>query len=296
MYVSDGYCFLPSYTTSMSDHNAAQSQGQNFTTQTPPLPAVVLPALNQATIFLAGFRDCTEEAIKYLVDVENISKDDPLIQGLQMHLHERQDNIDVAKIVSDSESDRESQYSGSRTTSESEGGHSPQQGSHDSDMDSGLERSAIEDGLDSSLSLAEPTLSLPTNQLTCAFGPADIGHMAGPHDPISSGQHHILSTAQSLPGSHETMSSFGSHIPSHVTLGEPHGHQSPTSKDSFPGQVDLSTLAQNNPIVANLTKELFELLDGDLSDESEQAISTETTECFRGHDEIFGRDSPMAHE
>ena len=41
-------------------------------------------------MFLTGFSDCAQEAIRYLVDVEGLSPHDPMVLGLQQHLYEQQ--------------------------------------------------------------------------------------------------------------------------------------------------------------------------------------------------------------
>ncbi len=63
------------------------------------LPSLQMPALDQADIVLAGFRDCTSEALRYLTDVEKIPDDDPLITGLKLHLVERQELIDYDDVL-----------------------------------------------------------------------------------------------------------------------------------------------------------------------------------------------------
>ena len=63
--------------------------------------AHVIP-MDEATAVHAGFRDCFEEAIRYLVDVEHLSEDDPLVIGLKQHLTDRQEHLDVDNLVSSS--------------------------------------------------------------------------------------------------------------------------------------------------------------------------------------------------
>ena len=54
-----------------------------------PTGQQVLPPLVN-DMFLIGFSDCAQEAIRYLVDVEGLSPHDPMVLGLQQHLYEQQ--------------------------------------------------------------------------------------------------------------------------------------------------------------------------------------------------------------
>ena len=67
-----------------------------------------------ADVFMAGFRDCAQEAIKYLIEVENVPEDDILIRELKSQLSTRQCAI---AEYSDAECDY-SYYSNSRTKPE----------------------------------------------------------------------------------------------------------------------------------------------------------------------------------
>lgn len=51
------------------------------------LPPRLLPELSP--LFLAGFTDCAEEAIRYL-ETEGLSPEDPILVGLKQHLYEKQ--------------------------------------------------------------------------------------------------------------------------------------------------------------------------------------------------------------
>lgn len=44
----------------------------------------------ESEIILAGFRGCRYEAVTYLLEVEQLSLDDPLVVGLQKHLEEKE--------------------------------------------------------------------------------------------------------------------------------------------------------------------------------------------------------------
>ena len=66
---------------------------------TPSVP-VLLPSSHEGVV-LAGFQDCSHEAIRYLIDVEKIAQDDPLIVGLQQHLRQHQQQMDLAQTFSE---------------------------------------------------------------------------------------------------------------------------------------------------------------------------------------------------
>ncbi|KAL3882717.1 hypothetical protein ACJMK2_029029 [Sinanodonta woodiana] len=61
-----------------------------------------LPPLDQTGLVLAGYSDCAEEAIRYLVEVEHFAYDDPLVQGLKSHLEEQKRLLDIPSLVRDS--------------------------------------------------------------------------------------------------------------------------------------------------------------------------------------------------
>lgn len=59
------------------------------------LQPVVHPAFigitsnDHADSLITGFKDCADEAIRYLVEIEHLSPDDPLVVGLREHLKEQ---------------------------------------------------------------------------------------------------------------------------------------------------------------------------------------------------------------
>ena len=65
-----------------------------------PLPVVYVPMVNQNEIFVAGFRDCSQEAVRYLVEEERLSMEDPIITGLQEYLRDRETVMDVPAAIS----------------------------------------------------------------------------------------------------------------------------------------------------------------------------------------------------
>ena len=64
-----------------------------------PHPATIgLPA-GEAHMVLAGYQDCTAEAIRFLVEVEHISPDDPIVVGLKHHLYQCQRQLDYNQLL-----------------------------------------------------------------------------------------------------------------------------------------------------------------------------------------------------
>ena len=49
-----------------------------------------LPRFAVSDMFVNGFAECAEETIRYLLDVEGLSENDPLVVGLKQHLFEKQ--------------------------------------------------------------------------------------------------------------------------------------------------------------------------------------------------------------
>ncbi|XP_021341283.1 uncharacterized protein LOC110442140 isoform X3 [Mizuhopecten yessoensis] len=64
-----------------------------------PHPAVIGLPYNQASMVLAGYRDCAAQAISYLVEVEHMSIDDPFVVGLRNHLQEYQKSLDFGQLL-----------------------------------------------------------------------------------------------------------------------------------------------------------------------------------------------------
>lgn len=63
----------------------------------PALLSMSVPDPSQ--IVLAGYQDCAEEAIRYLLEVEHLSEDNPLVVGLKQHLWERQMALDIERLL-----------------------------------------------------------------------------------------------------------------------------------------------------------------------------------------------------
>ena len=55
------------------------------------LPIPVIPEDYACRMFIAGFRDCADEVLRYLTEVENMAEDDPVIVGLRDHLLQQEE-------------------------------------------------------------------------------------------------------------------------------------------------------------------------------------------------------------
>ena len=55
------------------------------------LPIPVIPEDDACRMFIAGFRDCADEVLRYLTEVENMAEDDPVIVGLREHLLQQEE-------------------------------------------------------------------------------------------------------------------------------------------------------------------------------------------------------------
>ena len=212
-------------------------------------------SVDQESIVLAGFRDCTEEAIRYLMEVEHLPEDDPLVMGLKQHLLARQQQLDVDRILhghsglpnTGSDSSNNSSDSGDSIvmTSGNHGHHSPE--SH---------------------LCAGGALVVPTN-------------LQGPRS-LSPGAHHIDSASSrsdtpmsdnASEGNRSEVSDVSSefHVPDSAMISSspdaqqhPAGSQQPQAQD-VASVLNLALLAQSNPAIANLTEELLSLLEGEAS-------------------------------
>ncbi|CAI9718784.1 Hypothetical predicted protein [Octopus vulgaris] len=69
----------------------------------PEIPTLIPVKDNQEmskkSLFLLGYRDCSYEALRYMIEVEKIAKDDPLILGLQQHLEQHQLRMDIQSLI-----------------------------------------------------------------------------------------------------------------------------------------------------------------------------------------------------
>lgn len=70
----------------------------------PEIPTVVpssdLRGSSKALVLL-GYRDCSYETHRYMVEVENMSEDDPVVLGLQQHLQQHWLRMDIQSLLTD---------------------------------------------------------------------------------------------------------------------------------------------------------------------------------------------------
>jgi len=66
-----------------------------------PSNDVIVSDVTMDDVSLAGFRDCSEEAIRYLLQVEGLSEDDPVIVGLQQHLYRQRQEFEMKQTIAD---------------------------------------------------------------------------------------------------------------------------------------------------------------------------------------------------
>ena len=246
--------------------------------ETLPPPMMVgggLGALEPAGIVLAGFRDCSEEAIRYLVDVEQMSEDDPLILGLKQHLWDKQQHLDVERILADQVCSSWGSPGGvqdpthsygiyphpaERTAADLPGASSSQSNcsscTHPTDPHHHHQHQhhSMEEG-HSDFSSSHRTLEVPSMVCTTT-SPTDTllpHHMT----VINSGSHHTTTTS-SFPVP-----------PPHVCSMEA------SMEEDSNAHLNLALLAQNNPAIASLTQEILSLLGGHDSDLEDSDIDLE---------------------
>lgn len=245
-------------------------------------------------LFLAGFRDCTKETLKYLIDVERLPENDPIIIGLKQHLFNQQrllhtdpDNNSEPNSELDSDSSkhkvdnsRDSQHSSLVTHPESctdpgstrdrQVSERSQDSSIDLDSTRGEECSPFESSSDqhsfessindtsmdvsdeSHASIVSCDNVLPTNSspFVASHGRVSIPELSEQVQNIS-----VLPFVQIPSGSKDVNLDLGG--------------------------FDLAALAQNNPSIASITSELFELLQED-DDDHVDSDDTGSSECGNG--------------
>lgn len=59
---------------------------------------LVLTELQKHFIVLSGYKACTEEAIRFLVEEEGLSRTDPVLLGLERHLHRHEMNLEYYQL------------------------------------------------------------------------------------------------------------------------------------------------------------------------------------------------------
>ena len=57
----------------------------------------------ETEVMVAGFRDCSYEALTYLIDVEKLPLDDPMVLGLQQYLVSREEEIRREQALKDAQ-------------------------------------------------------------------------------------------------------------------------------------------------------------------------------------------------
>lgn len=189
--------------------------------------------------------------MKYLVDVEQIPEQDPLIAGLRQYLWERQFNLDLAKVLSSSE---------------------------ESLPEGAVDRNVVNNNPvdDSKFQGAEVSLSQSSHISENNGNVIVVSHSEEVAPPLGSG---VISNNTGRSTSNSPNNSVLGDSPEQPSVSQPAGSQPEGEKDSFsPTELlTLSVLAQNNPAIATLTQELFDLLGED--DEEDDEEEEEGGEC-----------------
>ncbi len=229
--------------------------------------AQVVPPVDQESIVLAGYKDCTDEAIRYLLEVEKMPEDDPLVLGLRQHLLARQQQLDVERILNSSHNVA---TTGSSVTATSGG---------DSD-------SVVTIAGSNQPGLHPPQVLLGhQGQLPPLLSPSSTGHPIVHVDTHSSRS----TTPMSDMASSELSDSSEYHVaPDSVISSTPSPHHpgsqsqqlqqaqqpEPQQQQEVSSVLNLALLAQSNPAIASLTEEILSLLEGevpvDINAESEE--------------------------
>jgi len=70
-------------------------------------PIPVVPEDDSNRMFVAGFHDCADEVLRYLIEVENMAENDPVIVSLREHLAEQEQEARWRLCGACRETDRE---------------------------------------------------------------------------------------------------------------------------------------------------------------------------------------------
>lgn len=190
----------------------------------------------QDTDVMAGFQDCAEEVMRYLIEVENLPESHPVCFGLRQHLLEKQRLLDVETLL------------GTCQTQLLAGDsfHNYIQSSSETDS-SQAQQSVVKTSESAMVCRTAPiaTLPEPKQENYSAFNLYNFL-------PSSSS----IATPRSL-HSDDRLAFIG-----HITE-----DQSKTSSSDFRA-LDLQQLAENNPEIASLTEEILGLLEDDDDDMS----------------------------
>ena len=209
-------------------------------------PAV---AVDQESIVLAGFRDCSEEAIRYLMEVEHLPEDDPLVIGLKQHLLARQQQLNVERIL---------QGHGAATTASDSSSNS----SDNADSvittcgDGGSHHNQLTDSQASGVS---PQM-VPSSLSPGAHTDSTSSRSDTPMSDIASEGNRSDSSEYHVPDSVMISS------PNPVVAGSQQESQQPQQQQAPDAAsiLNLAFLAQSNPAIASLTEEILSLLEGEV--------------------------------
>ena len=196
-------------------------------------------------MILAGYHDCSEEAIRYLTDVEHIPEDDQMIVGLRQHLWERQQALNYERLLaqlvqSNSEElccvDEISRSSNVRT----------------------------DDGDDSGIN---SPLHIHSSH---EHSKNDMNHESEESFTSEMDDSKIMdSSIMSTTSNFEDVSSMSVSMEND----EDDDDSSASDNEDADAMETLMMLAQNNPQIASLTQELFQLLDSSNYDDGSEVQS-----------------------
>ena len=240
-------------------------QGPMPTFQAPvfmPVSMAPIPILDHTGIFLAGFRDCAAEAIKYLTESEQMSEDDPAIQGLRQHLCTRQDTLKNSSTPSSPNGKLDFSDTSKDT-------HSTSPNQNDSLTDEGYS-SILQDFNKNSTPIHTSFPSSHSGQFSSSCGHYPIIPVFSMTSLTASPIVSDVTSCVTSPLMSSSVISGGSHIDSLVET------QSSTL-DSPKELPDLAVLAQSNPAIAYVAKELMDLL--------EEEFDEGLTDCEEGEEE-----------
>ena len=231
-------------------------------------PAV---AVDQESIVLAGFRDCTEEAIRYLMEVEHLPEDDPLVIGLKQHLLARQQQLDVERIL---------QGHGAATTA----------------SDSSSNSSDNADSVIMTCGDGDSHHNQLTDSQASGVSPQMVPSSLSPGTNTDSASSRSDTPMSDIASEGNRSDSFEHHVPDSVMISSPNPVVAGSQQESQQPQqqaadaasiFNLALLAQSNPAIASLTEEILSLLEGDVpvdihesEEEADSAFLDESIEWY----------------
>ena len=206
-------------------------------------------AVDQESIVLAGFRDCTEEAIRYLMEVEHLPEADPLVLGLKQHLLARQQQLDVERILQG--------HAAPTTASDSS--------SNSSDCADSVIMTSVGD------SHNHPQLTNSQAGVSSAMVASDSLSPVAYTGSASSRSDTPVSDIASEGNRSEVSDSSEYHVPDSVINqqqlvagSQPQPQQQQQQATDVASVLNLALLAQSNPAIASLTEEILSLLEGEV--------------------------------